>query len=29
MEKFEIGTDATMATHISNIGEREYVTVTG
>ena len=28
MEKFGIGTDASMATHINNICEREYVKVT-
>jgi DNA topoisomerase-3 len=29
MEKHTIGTDASMATHINNICEREYVTVEG
>ena len=29
MEKFGIGTDASMATHINNICERHFVTVTG
>lgn len=29
MEKFAIGTDASMATHINNICERNFVTVTG
>ena len=29
MEKHGIGTDASMATHINNICEREYVQVTG
>lgn len=27
MEKYNIGTDASMATHINNICEREYVTI--
>jgi len=29
MDKFKIGTDASMATHINNICERSYVQVEG
>jgi DNA topoisomerase III len=29
MEKFGIGTDASMATHINNICERDYVQIKG